>query len=218
MRSQDEKIRALEQQLELLQAELDQHKEANRSLQQQYQTLKTQNDRLLRMQAEHESSRQSLMRKRIILSRAVIVVPENMIVGDRIENSVIKIYRGNNLTITDMAELINCRIIGLEEYGEGRPHTNGTIEIKGLFYNTDPQKFSISTHDKVLISPGARVQANICASSIVVSDLTRIKGRLATRELYAQTRKGNGRKSEFATLEEPREEEVGVGSSFEQQN
>lgn len=188
MFSHDEKIRALEQQVNLLQAELEQHKEANRVLQQQYQQLKVQNERLLRKEAEHQSGQKSLIHKRIILSHAVILVPEHMIVGDRLENSTIKIYRGNNLTVTDQAELINCKIICMDEYSEDKAKLPnkpvGTIEIKGFFHNTDPQRFAISTHDRVLISPGARVKGNICAGIIVVNELTRVSGRLASRELF----------------------------------
>jgi len=209
MRSQEDKVHALEQQVELLKAELEQQKEANRLLQVQQQQLKVQNERLLRKEAEHQSSRESLMHKRIILSRAVILVPENMIIGDRLENSIIKIYRGNNVTITDTAELINCRIIGMEEWADGKTtKPMGTIEIKGLFYNTDTQKFAITTHDRVVISPGARVGGNICAASIVVTDLTKVRGKLATRELFAQNRKGNAtiEKMYSMRVEEPDED------------
>jgi hypothetical protein len=61
----------------------------------------------------------------------------------------------------------------------------GTIEIKGVFLNADQKKFAISTHEKVQISPGARVIGNICARTIVVGELTKVRGRLATRDLLA---------------------------------
>src|SRR5947208_17155584 len=100
---------SLDKQLELLKAELEQYKEANNSLKQQYQLLKVQNERLLKKEAEHEKAKQSLIQKRIILSHAVILVPYNMVIGDRLENSIIKIYRGTTLTISDSSELINCK-------------------------------------------------------------------------------------------------------------
>jgi hypothetical protein len=183
----------LEQQVELLKAELQQHREANQVLQQQYQQLKVQNERLLRKEAEHQSARTTLLRKRIIMSRAVVLVPENLVIGDRLENCTIKVYRGTSVVIADTAEMINCRIVGLETYPDGKiqpPGTRnpGTIEIKGVFYNMAPRKFAISTLDKVIIAPGARVVGNICADKIVVSELTRVKGRLASRELLIERR------------------------------
>jgi hypothetical protein len=180
-------------QLELVKAELQQYKEANQILQQQYQTLKTQNERLLKKEAEHQNAKTSLLQKRIIISRAIFLVPENLVIGDRLENCVIKIYRGNNVTITDTAELINCRIIGLEHYSDGRiTHPSrhpGTIEIRGVFYNLSPRGYAISTHERVVISPGARVVGNIAANRIVVNELTKVRGRLASRDLIVQRNK-----------------------------
>ncbi|HEY4492670.1 MAG TPA: hypothetical protein VI958_11770 [Acidobacteriota bacterium] len=173
--------------------DLERTKRAYHELQQQYQALKVQNDRLLRMEAQHQSAKESLVRKRIILSRAVILVPENMVIGDQMENCVIKIYRGNNLIITDSAKLINCRIIGLEEYSEERRHTApktmGSVEIKGQFYNTNGAKFAISTYEKVGICPGARVVGNIRAEAIVVSELTKVSGKFASRQLIREKQK-----------------------------
>jgi FtsZ-binding cell division protein ZapB len=190
--SNSERVTALEKQVELLKAELEQYKEANASLKQQYQTLKVQNDRLLKKEAEHEKAKMSVLQKRIILSHAVITVPHNMVIGDRLENSIIKIYRGNTLTIADTAELINCKIIGLDEYADERASgkNGGTIEIKGLFVNYDPRGFAIHTHERVIICPGSRVVGNICAERIVVCELTRVRGRLASRDLITK----NGRK------------------------
>jgi len=192
--SNTERVTGLEKQVELLKAELEQYKEANASLKQQYQTLKIQNDRLLRKEAEHEKAKMSLLQKRIVLSHAVITVPHNMVIGDRLENSIIKIYRGNTRTLADTAELINCKISGLDETADERPSTSGktggTIEIKGLFYNYDPRGFAVHTHERVVICPGARVIGNICADRIVVCELTKVRGRLATRDLITK----NGRK------------------------
>ncbi|HET6268277.1 MAG TPA: hypothetical protein VFG11_11205 [Acidobacteriota bacterium] len=189
----NDKAGSLERQLELLKAELEQYKEANQSLKQQYQTLRVQNDRLLKKEAEHEKAKTSLIQKRIILSRAVILVPQNMVVGDRLENCIIKIYRGNNLTISDTAELINCKIIGLEEYADEKTVSAnrpvGTIEVKGVFYNYDTRGFAISTFERVVICPGSRFLGNICAEKIVVSELTKIRGRLASRDLIARVGK-----------------------------
>jgi len=188
-RSGTDRMTDLEQELTLLKAELQQYREANETLQEQYKVLKLQNERLLKKEAEHQNAKQSLIQKRIILSRAVILVPQNLVIGDRLENCVIKIYRGNNVTITDTAELVNCRIIGLDEYFEDNAakvlRQSGTIEIKGIFLNSDPRKFAISTHEKVQISPGARVIANICARTIVIGELTKVRGRLATRDMLA---------------------------------
>lgn len=189
-RSGTDRMSDLEQELTLLKAELQQYKEANEALQEQYKVLKLQNERLLKKEAEHQNAKQSLIQKRIILSRAVILVPQNLVIGDRLENCVIKIYRGNNLTISDTAEMVNCRIIGLNDYFEDNTakvlRQTGTIEIKGVFLNADPKKFAISTHERVQISPGARVIGNICARTIVVGELTKVRGRLATRDLLAQ--------------------------------
>ena len=180
----------LEQEMTLLKAELQQYKEANETLQEQYKVLKLQNERLLKKEAEHQNAKQSLIQKRIILSRAIILVPQNLVIGDRLENCVIKIYRGNNLTISDTAEMVNCRIIGLNEYAEDNAakvlRQTGTIEIKGVFLNADQKKFAISTHERVQISPGARVIGNICAGTIAIGELTKVRGRLATRDLLAQ--------------------------------
>jgi hypothetical protein len=179
-----------EQDLEQLKSELDQLRQENQTLKQQCQNLKVQNDRLLKMEAQHQSAKTSLIKKRIILSRAIIIVPENMVIGDRIENSVIKIYRGINLTISDTAELINCRIIGLDEYADPRGiktvRPMGTIEIKGMFYNNTRRRFSIFTNERVLIHRGIRFRGNVCAGAIVISDLSRVRGRFATRELWDQ--------------------------------
>jgi cytoskeletal protein CcmA (bactofilin family) len=102
------------------------------------------------------------------------------------------VYRGTNVVISDTAELINCRIIGLETFADGKlaaANKNlGTIEIKGVFYNMTPKKFAILTMDRVLISPGARVVGNICADRIIVTELTRIRGRLASRDLVLERR------------------------------
>lgn len=214
--SGSDKVAALEKQIELLKVELAQHKEAAANLKQQYQTLKVQNDRLLKKEAEHEKAKLSLLQKRIILSHAVITVPQNMVVGDRLENSIIKIYRGNTLTIADTAELINCKIIGLDEVADEKspPKTGGTIEIKGLFVNSDPRGFAISTHERVMICPGSRVVGNICAERIVVCELTRIRGRLASRDLINK----NGRKKRLEssavpeTVSASQEMEVGAWS------
>lgn len=192
-RSGAEKVHGLEDQIRFLEEELKNTKDAYEDLLHKYQTLKVQNDRLLKMEAQHQSAKMSLIQKRIILSRAVILVPEPMVIGDRLENSVIKIYRGNNLVIADTAELINCRIIGLQHYYEqkfgkvNRPPA--TIEIKGTFYNADPHRFAISTYERVAICPGARVIGNICAQTIVVFELTKVRGRLATRGLLEERRK-----------------------------
>jgi hypothetical protein len=192
LRSSD-KIHAIEQQTELLKAELQQYKEANQILQQQYQTLKVQNERLLKKEAEHQNARTTLLQKRIIMSRAVVLVPENLVIGDRLENCTIKVYRGTNVTISDTAELINCRIIGLKHSADGRTTTGsrhaGTIEIKGVFYNLTPRKFAISTAERVVISPGARVVANILADKIIINELVRFKGRLASTDLISEKRK-----------------------------
>lgn len=195
-----------EQQIELLKAELDQQREANRTLQQQYQNLKIQNERLLRKEVEHQSARTNLLQKRIIMSRATVLVPENLVIGDRLENCTIKVYRGTNVVVADTAELINCRIIGLETYPDGKFHASakhtGTIEIKGVFYNMMPRKFAISTMDRVVISPGARVVGNICADRIIITELTRVKGRLATRDLLMERRA----KKEMARLKNRKEQ------------
>lgn len=192
-RSKSDQISELQQQVNELKKELDQTRQAHRSLQQQHQTLKTQNDRLLKMEAQHQSARKSLLGKRIIFSRAVILFPSNVVIGDRLENCVLKVYRGTHLLIDDTAELINCRIIGLEHYSDptlsrvNRP--SGTIEIKGVFYNTNPRKFAISTYERVVIHRGVRFRGNVCASSIVIPELTKIRGRFASRELLEQRRK-----------------------------
>jgi len=190
LRSKTDQIHDLEQQIKELREELEKYKQTHQQLQQQHQLLKTQNERLLKMEAQHQSAQQSLIQKRVILSRAEILVPEHMVIGDRMENCVIKIYKGNNLIVTDRAELINCRIIGLDHYADETINRSGrspgTIEIKGLFLNSNLQKFAISTHERVVIRPGARFRGNICARTIIVSDLTRVRGRLATRELWEQ--------------------------------
>jgi len=190
LRSKTDQIHDLEQQIKQLREELEKYKQTHQQLQQQHQLLKTQNERLLKMEAQHQSAQQSLIQKRVILSRAEILVPEHMVIGDRMENCVIKIYKGNNLIVTDRAELINCRIIGLDHYADETINRSGrspgTIEIKGLFLNSNPQKFAISTHERVVIRPGARFRGNICAHTIIVSGLTRVRGRLATRELWEQ--------------------------------
>lgn len=191
LRSSD-KLHAVEHEIELLKAELQQYKEANQILQQQYQTLKLQNERLLKKEAEHQNARTTLLQKRIIMSRAVVLVPENLVIGDRLENCTIKVYRGTNVTISDTAELINCRIIGLDHSSDGRTTTGskhfGTIEIKGVFYNLTPKRFAIATSERVVISPGARVAANIMADRIIINELVKFKGRLASRELIRERR------------------------------
>ena len=187
-RSKTDTIQDLERQVRGLQAELDKCKADRETFQRQVQNLKFQNERLMKMEAQHQSGKTSLIHKRIILSRAVILVPEHMVIGDRMENCVIKIYRGNNLTITDTAELINCRIIGLDQYPDGNSprltRTVGTIDIKGTFHNTNMRRFAIRTHERVIVSKGARFTGNVCAGSIIINDLTRIKGRFASRELW----------------------------------
>lgn len=203
-RSEGERIKALEKQIDLLKAELQQHKEANQTLQQQYQSLKLQNERLIKKEAEHQASKSSLMEKRVIFSRAVILVPQNLVIGDRLENCTIKIYRGNSVTITDTAQLINCRIVGLDEHYDDRAKskTHGTIEIKGFFYNTHPTKFAINTYERVLISPGARFRGNICANTIVITEHTKVRGRFASRETlneWREARRGPAAANEVET-------------------
>jgi hypothetical protein len=189
-RSKSEQISDLEHQISELKWELEQTRQTHESLQKQHQTLKVQNDRLLKMEAQHQSARKGLLGKRIIFSRAVILFPSNVVIGDRLENCVLKIYRGNHLLVDDTAELINCRIIGLEHYSDqtissvNRPA--GTIEIKGVFYNTNPRRFAISTYERVVIHRGVRFRGNVCASSIVIPELTKIRGRFASRELLEQ--------------------------------
>jgi hypothetical protein len=194
-RSKSDQISDLEHQVADLKRELDQTRQTHRGLLQQHQTLKIQNDRLLKMEAQHQSARKSLLGKRIIFSRAVILFPSNVVIGDRLENCILKIYRGNHLLVDDTAELINCRIIGLEHYSDPTlPRTNrsgGTIEIKGVFYNTHPRRFAISTYERVVIHRGVRFRGNVCASSIVIPELTKIRGRFASRELLDQRRKRN---------------------------
>jgi hypothetical protein len=207
-RSGTDRMQELERQLELAAAELQQYKEANQVLQQQYQALKVQNERLLKKEAEHQSAKKSIIQKRIIISRAVFLVPESLVIGDRLENCVIKIYRGNNVTITDTAELINCRIIGLEHYSDGRISNHnkhlGTIEIRGVFYNIAPRGFAISTHERVLINRGARVVGNIAAECIVINELTKVRGRLASRGLISQRTKMRELEQARARLEKTR--------------
>jgi hypothetical protein len=188
-RTGSDRAQTAEQEVELVKAELEQYREANRVLQHQYNLLKTQNDRLLKKEAEHQSARTTLIQKRILISRAVILVPESLIIGDRLENCTLKIFRGNNVTVTDTAELINCRIIGLRNTYDGKTARNaGQVEIRGVFYNSDPRKYAISTRGRVIISPGARLVGNIRAERIVVKELTKVKGRLATRELLRDRR------------------------------
>jgi hypothetical protein len=189
---QSDKLQSLEHQVELLQAELQQYKEANEILQQQYQTLKLQNERMLKKEAEHQNAKSHLLQKRIIMSRAIVLVPENLVIGDRLENCTIKVYRGTNVVLTDTAELINCRIIGLDHAADGRTVTAskhpGTIEIKGVFYNMTPRKFAIATSERVIISPGARVVGNIRADLIIVNELTKVRGRLASNDIIRKLR------------------------------
>lgn len=201
-RSKADQIEDLERQLRGLQHDLDNFRVEREELQRQIQGLKIQNERLLKMEAQHQSAKTSLIHKRIVLSRAVILVPEHMVIGDRMENCVIKIYRGNNLTLAENAELVNCRIIGLDHYAEEKTVRTqrhlGTIEIKGSFLNSDPRKFAIRTHERVVISKGARFIGSVCASNIVITDLTRVRGRFASRELleeYRQRRKAMRRAS-----------------------
>ena len=192
-RSKSDQISDLETQVNDLKRELDKARQEHRTVQQQHQTLKTQNDRLLKMEAQHQSARKSLLGKRIIFSRAVILFPSNVVIGDRLENCILKVYRGCHLLVDDTAELINCRIIGLEHYSDptasrvSRP--SGTIEIKGVFYNTHPRRFAISTFERVVIHRGVRFRGNVCASSIVIPELTKIRGRFASRELLEQRKK-----------------------------
>ena len=182
-----------ENQIEELKKELEQTRNSYKTLQQPHQTLKSQNERLMKMEAQHQSARKSLMEKKVIFSRAVIFFPSNVVIGDRLENCVLKVYRGVHVLVDDSAELINCRIIGLEQYSDGslgkanRPA--GSIEIKGVFYNTNPRRFAISTYDRVVIHRGVRFRGNVCASSIVIPELTKIRGRFASRELLEQRRK-----------------------------
>jgi regulator of replication initiation timing len=192
-RSRSDQISDLERELIELRKELEQTRQSHGTLQQQHQTLKTQNDRLLRMEAQHQSARKSLVEKKVVFSRAVIFFPANVVIGDRLENCVLKIYRGVHVLVDDTAEMINCRIIGLDQYSDGsiqktnRP--SGTIEIKGVFYNTNPRRFAISTYERVVIHRGVRFRGNVCASSIVIPELTKIRGRFASRELLEQRRK-----------------------------
>ena len=187
-----QKTSDLHQQVSALREKLEKTNQAYQALQQHYQALKNQNERLLRMEAQHQSAKESLIRKRIVLSRAILLVPENMVIGDQMENCVIKIYKGNSLVVTDSAKLINCRIIGLDEYSEEKKHTAnrgvGTIEIKGLFYNANPHKYAISTHEKLVICPGARFMGNVRAETIVISELTRVSGRFSSRSLLRERR------------------------------
>ncbi len=183
---------SLERQCEELRKELDQTRQSYSMLVQQVSTIKVQNERLLKMEAQHQKAKQSLFQKRIIFSRAEILFPTSMVIGDHLENCVLKIYRGNSLLIDDTAELINCRIVGLDDYSDKTiPKANrqvGTIEIKGIFYNTNPRRFAISTHERVVIHRGVRFRGNVCASSIVIPELTKVRGRFATRELLEQRR------------------------------
>jgi regulator of replication initiation timing len=192
-RSRSEQIFDLENQVKELRKELDQTRNAYRNLQEQHHTLKLQNDRLMKMEAQHQSARKSLAGKKVVFSRAEIFFPSNIVIGDRLENCVLKVYRGVNVLVDDCAELINCRIIGLEQYSDGsltRPNKPiGTIEIKGVFYNTNSRRFAISTYDRVVIHRGVRFRGNVCASSIVIPELTKIRGRFASRELLEQRRK-----------------------------
>jgi hypothetical protein len=187
-----DKLQSIEHQVELLQAELQQYKEANQILQQQYQTLKLQNERMMKKEAEHQSAKSHLLQKRIIMSRAIVLVPENLVIGDRLENCTIKVYRGTNVVLTDTAELINCRIIGLDHASDGRTVTTaknpGTIEIKGVFYNMTPRKFAIATSERVIICPGARVVGNIRADRIVIHELTKVRGRMASNDIIRKLR------------------------------
>lgn len=225
LKSGTEKPLSVEHKIELLTAELQQYREANQMLQQQYQALKLQNERLLKKEAEHQSARTTLLQKRIIMSRATVLVPENLVIGDRLENCTIKVYRGTNVVVADTAELINCRIIGLETFPDGKfnpagKHT-GTIEIKGVFYNMTPRRFAISTLDRVIISPGARVVGNICADKIVVTELTRVKGRLATRDLLMERRarkEASDRREQIEQSSEQDLEKATAGDSELQQN
>jgi hypothetical protein len=95
--------------------------------------------------------------------------------------------------VGDTAELINCRIIGLDYYSEDKlmkaAKPVGTIEIKGVFFNAHPRGFSISTHERVVIHKGVRFRGNVCASSIIISELTKVRGKFATRDLWDQIRR-----------------------------
>jgi|GEM_PF-6298346 len=192
-RSRSDQLFDLQQEIAELKKELEQNRQSHRALQQQHQALKTQNARLLKMEAQHQSARKTLMEKNVIVSRAVIHFPSNIVIGDHLENCVLKVYRGVHVLIDDTAELINCRIIGMEQYSDGmlvkanRPQ--GTIEIKGIFYNTNSHKFAISTYERVVIHRGVRFRGNVCASSIVIPELTKIRGRFASRELLEQRRR-----------------------------
>jgi len=192
-RSKSDQIADLASQVSELKRELDQTRQSHRALQQQNQTLKLQNDRLMKMETHHQNARKNLLEKRIIVSRAVILFPSNVVIGDRLENCILKIYRGNRLVVDDTAELINCRIIGLEHYlDQTLPRSNrpfGAIEIKGVFYNTNSRRFAISTYERVVIHRGVRFRGNVCASSIVIPELTKIRGRFASRELLEQRKK-----------------------------
>ncbi len=217
-RTGTDRSQSIEQQLELVKAELQQHKEANQVLQQQYSLLKTQNERLLKKEAEHQSARATLIQKRILVSRAVILVPESLVIGDRLENCTLRIFRGNNVTISDTAELINCRIVGLETAFDGKPTRNsGTVEIRGVFYNCDPRRFAISTYGRVVVSPGARLVGSIRAERIVISELTKVKGRFATRDLLRERklRREARLNSQSNELEEATLEETELSGSAE---
>jgi regulator of replication initiation timing len=192
-RSKSDQISDLGNQVSELKRELDLTRQSHRALQQQHHTLKLQNERLMKMEAQHQNARKSMLEKRIIFSRAVMLFPSNVVIGDRLENCILKIYRGNHLLIDDTAELINCRIIGLEHYADQTlPRQNrpsGSIEIKGVFYNTNSRRFAISTYERVVIHRGVRFRGNVCASSIVIPELTKIRGRFASRDLLEQRRK-----------------------------
>jgi regulator of replication initiation timing len=189
-RSKAEQLNDLEKELGQLRDELKRVKQSEEETVRQYRLLKVQNDRLLRMEAQHQNAKKSLLEKRIIFSHAVILLPESIVIGDRLENCTLKLYRGNNLTLTDTAELINCRIVGMEHYPDGALYKAtrpvGTIDIRGIFYNTQPRRFAISTFERVVIQTGVRFRGNIRAGSIVISELTKVRGRIASRELLDQ--------------------------------
>src|SRR5689334_13761418 len=104
---------------EELKTELEQTRDSYKTLQQQHQTLQAQNDRPMKMEAQHQSACKSMMEKKVVFSRAEIFFPSNIVIGDRLENCVLKVYRGVHVLVDDSAELINCRIIGLEQYSDG---------------------------------------------------------------------------------------------------
>lgn len=180
----------LERRCAEMEKEICRWRDAERALRDENRILKTQNQRLLKRVAQYQSASRSVLEKRIILSHAEILFPENVVIGDRMENCVLKIYRGNSLLISESAQLLNCRVIALDEYSPDFPHrkekSEGSIDIKGFFFNTQSRRFAISSRGRVVFHRGARFRGNVCAGSIIVSELTRVRGRLVSRELWEE--------------------------------